>query len=744
MNVVYQTPVEYARKFPTVANTVHQIVVETARNVTQYLHVTGAIGNNRIDTHVVSYKRFASLCNPGQKITLWLDSSFPGTVEPGNLVTIYERGVKVFTGYVTRAVRNRPSYEWSIDIDDTYTRVTNFFISEQMDYDTPQSAQFLMRTILDQTGIEYVLYGADAVVPPGTSIGLRSAHDALSDLLVYGSWYAWVNPDGVLNIKRNIKGNMSVVREPISVEHENSTAQTRNVVKIYGRIMEDGSAVNVSLTKDVPGTIVDLVTVVANPLISNYDDAERIGNYILSELGSQTNIINFSIEGDPSLQIGSSGSLFYSDPVTNLVTSGSGPITSIESRVDKSGYTMDVTIGERCPRISGWSPDPRELRAIWIAARAPAPDPRPEKLIYTLDFGAGGQPTYTILSDIPSGQIVGMHVTRNGRRVYLLMHTVVPYGNGRSAIWYTDNPYSKEQQWVRLVGTGDDIGYPVDQDYFGISAITSMRMIGNTLWFSVRRIRRSGVYDHVIGSVENQSTTASYTLPTPSAGLFNFMGDGYVYAIQPSQTSATIQFRRRVSPIESVLWSIPNILTFALGLNNGVEMVRGNGTGNWWSNDLDPYTIIYSDESAGSIRRNGYIVTSIPSKLNANAIRIRGDYWGGQYQFVDLDGWLHVGYLMGGTSKVFQWATSRGGAAICLDKTNSRKMAWIPAVAAQNNEIARYSDNGGSSWNQMTGNWWGTNSDVVAKRAMQSAGAFSLIDAHPTFWTSEAPAFDGL
>ena len=103
-----------------------------------------------------------------------------------------------------------------------------------------------------------------------------------------------------------------------------------------------------------------------------------------------------------------------------------------------------------------------------------------------------------------------------------------------------------------------------------------------------------------------------------------------------------------------------------------------------------------------------------------------------------------MGYLMGGTSKVFQWATSRGGAAICLDKTNSRKMAWIPAVAAQNNEIARYSDNGGSSWNQMAGNWWGTNSDVVAKRAMQSVGAFSLIDAHPTFWTSEAPAFDGL
>lgn len=137
-------------------------------------------------------------------------------------------------------------------------------------------------------------------------------------------------------------------------------------------------------------------------------------------------------------------------------------------------------------------------------------------------------------------------------------------------------------------------------------------------------------------------------------------------------------------------------------------------------------------------------MASIPEKLNASKIRIRGDYWGGQYQFVDLDGWLHIGYLMGGVSRVFQWQTSNGGAAICLDKTNPRKMAWIPSTASQNNEIARYSDNGGSSWNQMTGNWWGTNSDVVAKRSMQSIGPFRLIDAHPTFWTSEAPAFDGL
>lgn len=742
MNIVYQEPIEAAIRYPTVANTVYQSVVETARNTIQYLHVTGAIFNNKIDGHVVSYKRLSSLCNPGAKITLNLDSSFPGPVDPGMPVSIYERGVKVLTGYVIKSSRSRPAYDWTVDIDDAYMRVTNYFLSEKMDYDTPQSAKFLIGEILDQTGVDYIVHGTDVTVPPGTSIGLRSAHDALSDIMVYGSWYAWADVDGVVHIKKHVFNYNKVIRDPIAINHVNSTEQTRNVVKVYGRIMADNSAVNLSLSKDVPGLVTDLVTVVANPLISNYDDADRVGSYILQELGSQTNVINFTIEGDPSIQIGTSGSLYYQDPITGLVTSGSGPITSLESKVDQSGYIMDVTIGERCPRISGWSVDPRELRCIWIAAVGGVGDPRPWKVVRAEDFGAGGQPTYYILSDIPSGSIQAMHVTRNGRRVYLLMRvqsSAMP--NASDTLWYSDDPYSRVPTWSKLIGSGDSVSdLPVDFCLFNNSPFMSMQMVGNTLWFSVRVILgNAGSYIHLFCKVidQSESISSSYS-PRPQFGLFHVMGSGYYYA---TNSGGIIDFFK-IRTVDDVAWTIPDFPSFDIALYNGVSRTGSSFTGNWWNNDLDETVVYYTDNTGNHIRKNKYPVLALsPNKIEAKTTWIRGDYWGGQVQFVDGDGNLYVGNPS--FTQVFQWRTTpenSSGIVVCLDKSNPSILGWFPRVNDNANEVARYSRDGGKTWINMTGNWWGSRADVVAKRKMQSDGGFELIDAHPTFWSSEAPS----
>ena len=750
-NIVYQASAEIASKFPTTANTVYQSVVETARNAVQYLYVTGSIGNNKIDTHVTAYRRFASLCNPGQKITLILDTSFPGIIVPGLLCVIYERGTKVLTGYVVKVTRERPSYEWTVDIEDEYTRVTNYFISEEMSSDSPQSAHYLIGQILEPTGISYRIVGDDVTVPPGTIVGLRSAHEALNDVMTYGSWYAWVDPDGILQIKKHVKKVPIVIRDPISVERNLSTEQTRNVVKIYGRMMEDGSSVNVSLEVNVPGLLTDLNTVVANPMISSYDDAERIGNYLLNELGSQTNILTFEVEGDPAIRIGTSGSLYYQDQVTGLITSGSGPVTSLESRIDQDGYIMSITIGERCPRISGWTADPRELRAVWIAARGGGFDPRPEKLIWTGDFGAGGQPTYNIVKTIPSGTIGAMHVTRNGRRVYLVTQTIESKTLAQIyTLWYSDNPYDRNPEWVRLCGSRDPVsaGDFIDVGYFNVGPFGSMQMIGNRLCVMMRASNNPGHYRFFYGEINGQDSAITWSSVVVGDVAINAVGTRGVFAFERYPTS--IEFREPNSHFLGTLyWAIPNVSTFGIGLWNGVSQIASQRkTGSWWVNDYfsagNPASFcLYADESGNNIRNRGLVIFTSTGKLSPGQLAIRGDYWQSQYQFVDTVGNLYVGYA-GALYFKYRWGDSDTsntgpGVVICTDKTYPNRLGWFPRNNVIFNEVARYSKDGGDTWANMTGNWWGTNSEVLAGDKMQSQGAYQLIDAHPTFWSSEAP-----
>ena len=752
MNLVYQTPVEVSKKYPSGGNVTYQSVLETVRNVSQYLHVTGTIGGSRVDTFVTSYKRFASLCNPGQRVTLNLDTGFSGAVNPGMAVVIYEKGVKVLTGYVVKSHRSRPSYEWAIDIEDAYTRVSNYFISEVMEFDTTQSARYLIAQILDPTGITYELPPDDAAIPPGTVLGLRSANDALNDILVYGSWYSWVDTDGVLQIKKHTNSPPVVVREPITVEHDRNTEQTRNVIRVYGRQMEDGSMVNVYLKKNVPGLLVDQTSVVASPLISNYDDAERVANYLIQELGSQTNIINFEVTGDPAIQIGTSGSLYYEDPATHAVTSGSGPITSLEVSVNQDGYIMNVTLGERCPRIAGWSIDPREMRALWIACRGGAGDPRPEKLIYTEDFGVGGQPTYNIVRTVPSGTILGMHPLLNGRRLYVIIGRVdVIFGVNYevSELWYSDNPYDRDVEWTLLLKSGMSDGTNlVDYGYFGRNAIMSAHVVKNTFYFSYRvRLPGTGFSPQAyrMVSVVDQATTITpgvedrVTTGPRNPGLnVAVRCKGWLFfETTPSQVLGEPVGQPGGVP----RITLPNKQTFGMIMRNGVGYGSGGTGGMWVDSNSDALgRPCYVDEFGNLYGYRTQIIgggTSLVEGLfDPGQSKVRGYYWGTQIQVVSRDGSLYIGTEMGVT-KGFRWDTSFGGVVLSISKSKPNYLAWFPRVSDQNNEMARWSLDNGTSWRNMTGNWWGTNSEVLAGTKMQSQGGFSLIDAHPTFWSSE-------
>lgn len=751
----YQSLVEYPFPLTNPSYQVYQSVVETARPATQFLLVSGALGDNRIDGHVISLKRFSNLCNPPQRGTLILDTSFPrANINTAERLVLFESGYRVLTGYVTKVTRERPSYHWIIDFEDEYTRVVNTFLSDEMVFETASSMKYIIQQILEPTGIRYRVGGPDWAVAPGARIGLRSAHDALTEVMAYGGLYAWCDPDGLLRLRKSPGRKFQQnVREPIGIQHSISTEQTRNDVHVYGGILENGVLVNVASHKDVEGLVVDLKTVVANPLLTTYSDAQRISDYLLNELGSLTDILTFEITGNPFYRIGTSGSFYHQDSA-NLVTSGSGPITSMETTVDEKGYVMNITINERCPRIAGWTQPPNQMRALWIACRGGGADPRPEKLIWTGDFGLGGMPTYNIVKTIPSGKIIGMQVTRSGSRVYLLMQRQTDT-DPVDELWYTDDPFVESVEWTLLgVPTISSIGASQDVERFGVSSIPSMQMVGNTLYLSIRYIYFEGLgfkWRHTYSLVREGETS----ITTIGRGGYPFGGEVLFPSVINTRNYTsqgylgTIYFRT-APPFGINAFLTPADASFNPSLYNGVSLIAPNrDTGSWWTPDVQQDHLLYAGYFGGAIFDKGSSIYTHPGKIPSSSTRIRGDYFASQYQFVDNEGWLYMGQLGGAPSAIFQWSTFPGsahencGIVLCIDKIDPKRLAWIPDYNVNSNETARYSADGGVTWQNMTGNWWGSNGEVVNGSRMQSDGDFLVIDAHPTFWSTEIVPDDG-
>lgn len=317
--------------------------------VPQVARVSGTINGNQISGYVRSLRRVAHLCNPGQHATLMLSPDWPHGVRPGRMVFLYEDGLQIMKGFVIRVVRSRPSYEWMVEIDDTYTLVVSTFLDQQEVTTAGHDTEYWASYILEKCGADFHINGTPAAVPAGVQIGLRPASEALKDIMAYASWYAWADKNGTIQLgrfDRSISGR--TVTDFTKFEHDLSDDMTRNVIKVYGtgRIF----AVSTSSLSIVP----DRIAVVGSPLIGSNAEAQRVGDYMVGELGDLTKIIRGTIPGNPRIKVGNVVTLTgVIDGVTYSVTD---TVSSLETNYDvNSEYTMEITVGERCPRIAGFS-----------------------------------------------------------------------------------------------------------------------------------------------------------------------------------------------------------------------------------------------------------------------------------------------------------------------------------------------------------------------------------------------------
>jgi hypothetical protein len=424
------------------------------------MNVTGTVNSNSIEGYVRSLNRVQQLCNPTQVATLTLSTAFPNAVEPGQGVVLYESGVLVFTVYVIKATRERPSYDWKVEAHDTYTRCTNLFIEDKLTvgYDpvteeplngyTALSTDYWIAYLCGLAGVSHTSSGGTGTVPQGVQIGLRTVHESLTDVIAYSSQYVYANPSGVLKFERISKGATDfTLTDCITVEDTTSDEWTRNVVKVFGYAGTTSRILSVA-SQSVAGIDPDRVTAVGAPMIGTQAEADRVSSYLLRELGDITRIVTARIEGNPSIRIGKGARIVYG------TTDYTDVITTVVHNTDENGYITEVNIGERCPRIAGWS---KETPLIYAGTRSHG--------VYISRDGGKGWAEFN--TGLPTGT---KNVIRIGANSFEEAMAIV---NGK--LYYTDGETAWSQRTLPApINSAEDVPAPGYGGYVAVDALGTL------------------------------------------------------------------------------------------------------------------------------------------------------------------------------------------------------------------------------------------------------------------------------
>lgn len=571
--------------------------------------VTGSIDSNPIDGWVVSLRRSAHICSPGANAVLTLSPDYPYPVEPSDDVALFEQGTQVLAGYCVRVRRERPSYNFICEADDAFTRATNYFIDYPLvvGYDPPdykkrtagyteQTTTAWIEWLCDLCGLGHEIDTAsEHLVPVGTNLGLRTVAEALNDVMAYASLYVRVRGNGNANfniIHRNVP-NFTLTRL-LDLDDTTKDDEVRTVIKTYGgwsgSLTNPNAKILSVASTTVAGIVPDRIAVVASPMISTQSEADRVSAYMLSELSTATRVVSATIPGNPKVTVGkvariTSGSTDYTDC-----------ISSLESTWNEQGYRMNVVIGERCPRIAGYS---KPATILYAALNGNG--------VYR-SFDQGN--TWTAFNDgLPAGSKVASRIAGNA------------YGQGlalvNNSLYYAAGDTWASTSISSAYGTIKGIGALGGQDNF---AVLTSGSGGSYVHFSSVPLGSGWTAEHM-----STTTSGSTNYGITGIDLYGKTGSAMVIANTSSgsgggsfpTTTILDDFNRaNQGPPPSASWS--NISTYdglRVSSNQCAISIYGSGMG-YWINPFGPDSEAYATLAASSV--------STPVHGNTIHISVRG------------------------------------------------------------------------------------------------------------------------
>lgn len=312
---------------------------------------------NSIDqtAYLLSITRSYNYCSVSQDFTIDLDISCPTTFNTYDPIVIYEEGVKVLTGYVSNIKKSAPEAKITLKGQDVYVKASDYFVPTTYTTTFGQTVQYWVSFLLDLAGLTATFTdGTGPTVVAEQEIGLAPVADILVQMLQYAGWYGRVDPNGVI-----IFGKVDIIPLPVQIiegtnilddEIEQSYDKTRNKAIVFGGIDTQLNRFEqiISIAEvDMPVLPVDQTVVIGNSLIADQDSADDFAQALVNEFAKLTQIKNVKVLGNPIFQAG------HFVEVHSDIFTGVALITAFKSNFSESGYIMDLTLDDPCPRVVG-------------------------------------------------------------------------------------------------------------------------------------------------------------------------------------------------------------------------------------------------------------------------------------------------------------------------------------------------------------------------------------------------------
>lgn len=312
-------------------------------------------GDN-VTAYLDNYTRSQKICSGIGTLEISFVNTFPSTLEPGDIIVLREGGIKKGTYYVSVVNDSIPDGMISASCQDGSKKLTDYFIAESYTVDYPSYSRAWIEQFLSEAQVDYSFNTASVgnLLSNNTSLGLATAYDQIVPLLQMNGWYIYFDADNTAIIGKLTK-NVGDISETLNkddildIKVSKSDKMLRNRVVVWGNADPTTSSWVYSDMSTHTKWNYDRndyrTAVISNSNIPNTATANNLAKQALTEFAQITIEKDINCHGDRDIKL---GEFVF---VKSNVYKGIGLVTTIGSSLSKDGFTTNIILDERCPRL---------------------------------------------------------------------------------------------------------------------------------------------------------------------------------------------------------------------------------------------------------------------------------------------------------------------------------------------------------------------------------------------------------
>jgi len=321
------------------------------------------INGDDFSDYVVSSSRTHSICSPVGSLTVQMSPDIPRAITTYEPVVFYENGTKVFTGYTGSVNISRLPASYSLTCNDVLIKAKDKWIKDKNEMiSNGESVGYWVSRFLGRADIHGLIVDdpGDQGVYPGFGWNNQTCLDACGQVLQMSPYQIHCDHDGNIHLTSMTRGApVKTLSELVSFERTQNDRWVRNRLVVIGTApaVADVFAPN----EYIPGEI--RAAIVATGAIHNEVTASELAERMRVEFSKPLDTKVVVIPGDPTLELGQTVKVVegWSGYSENCL------ITSLTAEYNDNGYTLEVTLDEKCPNFWGWDSPPTVYRIMYCS-----------------------------------------------------------------------------------------------------------------------------------------------------------------------------------------------------------------------------------------------------------------------------------------------------------------------------------------------------------------------------------------